>query len=232
MEQTSLNVTNVIVSNYTNSFINGVNPGSIDITLSKFQDLDLGASSLINLQIFANSNSQVTPAFFTNHTIFQNVNVTKSVISINLEDDLYLLLNYVYYMYNVTMTNITKKDPINYTPSASDDTGGVCFWSQRVVLNINKCTLINVSSHCIFLRQTYIIAQSNIFNNSRLEAISLEPRDIISDSQGVSWISMSCSLPYLPNVVLPYIIGNIFIENKILTRYGGVNYNFSKIFIF
>lgn len=226
MENTSLNVSNVTVSNYTNGFVSAVNPVVLNITLSNFQDVDLETSaSLIDLQLVAKSNVQAKGVFWTKYTIFQNIKVTKSIIAVSTDDDNYIL-SYTYSILNVTMTNITKKDPINNMPSASDDTGSICFWGQKLILKFNTSTFMNVNSHCISVEYGEAAGYWNVFDNSRLEVTSLAPSDITSDSQGVSWISLSCSNPYPLLLILSGFIGNTFIENKILTSYGGVSNNF------
>lgn len=215
----SFNANNITVSEYSGNFIEANSPGTITFTSSKFEDLDLDSSTpFINIDLLGSSSS-----FHSIKNIsFQNVSVKNSLIMLNDETDggSKVLLE------NITMTNIIKKIIIN---KSQEDLQyelkgivGICIVSNRMTINITGSAFRNIDSHCIQVIMSESYFYYNTFDNSELiETSSISLTSTIDSSQGVTWIIRNCSVRSVFTTVFVFL-SNRFIENKLLTKYGGV----------
>lgn len=132
---------------------------------------------------------------------------------------------------NVTMSDIKEVVPSVLTTNdmryLTEWPGGLCVLARtKVSVKISYSNFTKISSHCLGLKETALEVISSIFDNTELEVpftnkFSLV-EDNLDDNSGITWINIQDPPTIFPDKQKITIAFNKFIENKKVSKYGGV----------
>jgi len=132
--------------------------------------------------------------------------------------------NVEFSLVRVVMENIALNPLIRrgtYQELFGEKPVGICVTGERASLTIESSNFTNISENCLGLTATKFEIKSSIFNNSMMaegDVLTEESYKTVKKNSGITWIASEQT----PNAEV-ILQGNIFLENKRLSLYGGVN---------